>query len=170
MEHSEFARLASALRKKAKAVGETFFGQEGSAEDVAQETMIRLWKNWDSLSSLQEAERIVIRIAKHECINVWRREQRRPHTSLTISHEQTRPALHNGHTLEKDELTEAIRHAAATLTKSERRLWHMFAEAGMQTAEIAGATGINVRTVSSMLSHARHHIYNVLKEGGYIDG
>jgi DNA-directed RNA polymerase specialized sigma24 family protein len=46
----------------------------------------------------------------------------------------------------------------------------MFAEAQMDTREIAIATGINVRTVSAMLSHARGHIYNVLKEGGYIDG
>jgi DNA-directed RNA polymerase specialized sigma24 family protein len=46
----------------------------------------------------------------------------------------------------------------------------MFAEAGMEAIEIAAATGTNVRTVSSMLSHAHKHIYNLLKEGGYIDG
>jgi DNA-directed RNA polymerase specialized sigma24 family protein len=46
----------------------------------------------------------------------------------------------------------------------------MFAEAGMAPKEIAIATGIDVRTVSSMLSHARGQIYNVLKEGGHIDG
>ena len=162
--------MASELRRKAIAVGISFFSSEEEAEDVAQETMIRLWKAWGTLSSPEEAERLVVRITKHECVNMWRREQRRPHTSLTISHEQMRPALHEGHSLEESELTEAIRSAAATLRKSEQRLWRMFAEAGMQPNEIALATSINVRTVSSMLSHARHIIYNVLKEGGYIDG
>ena len=170
MEHTEFARLAPALREKAKAIGMNFFSSEGEADDIAQETVIRLWKAWGTLSSPQEAERLGVQIAKHECINVWRREQRRPHTSLTISHEQTQPAPAEGHNLEESELTEAIRRIALTLTRTEQRLWRMFAEAGMQTSEIASASGINVRTVSSMLSHARRHIYNVLKEGGYIDG
>ena len=72
--------------------------------------------------------------------------------------------------MEGDELSEAIRRAAGTLTKSEARLWRLFAEAGMTAAEISAITEINVRSVSTMLSHARSHIYKLLKEGGYIDG
>ena len=169
MEHTEFASLAPILRSKAKAVGMSFFASEEQAEDIAQETVISLWKAWGTLSSKEEAERMVVKVAKHECIDVWRREQRRPHTSLTISHEQTHPASSEAQTLEESELAEAIRQAASTLRKSEQRLWRMFAEAEMQPREIALVTGIQVRTVSSMLSHARHHIYNVLKEGGFID-
>ena len=146
MEHTEFERLAPILRTRAKRVGEDFFSAAEQAEDVAQETMIRLWKAWPSLSSPLEAERLAIRIAKHECIDAWRREQRRPHSSLTISHETALPASEEGQTLEESELKE-----------------------GMAPKEIAIATGINVRTVSSMLSHARHIIYNILKEGGYIE-
>ena len=170
MKHTEFERLAPILRTKAKAIGQSFFKEGEQTEDVAQETMIRIWKAWDTLSSPLEAERLAIRIAKHECVNVWRREQRRPHTSLTIAHETTHPASTDGHSLEESELAEALRHAANTLSRSEQRLWRMYAEAGMQTHEIATSTGINVRTVSSMLSHARRTIYNILKEGGYIDG
>ena len=162
--------MAHVLRRKAIVVGMNFFSSQEQAEDVAQETMIRLWKAWYGLCSPLEAERMAVRIAKHECINVWRREQRRPHTSLTISQEQTHPASGESRTLEESELAEAIRQAAATLRKSEKRLWRMFAEAEMQPREIASSTGIHVRTVSSMLSHARHTIYNMLKEGGYIDG
>ena len=169
MEHKEFEHLAPILRRKAIAVGMSFFSSEEQAEDVAQETMIRLWKAWDTLSSPGEAERLAIRIAKHECIDVWRREQRRPHTSLTISHEQSHPTLSEAHTIEESELAEAIRQAAKTLRKSEGCLWRMFAEAGMSPSEIALAAGISVRTVSSMLSHAKHYIYNVLKEGGFVD-
>ena len=170
MEHTEFERLAHILRSKAMAVGRSFFKEEEAAEDIAQETVIRLWKAWDTLTSPLEAERLAVRIAKHECINVWRREQRRPHSSLTISQETTLPASNEGQSLEESELTEALRQATQTLRRSEQRLWRMFAEAGMAPKEIANATDINVRTVSSMLSHARHRILNLLKEGGYIDG
>lgn len=170
MKHTEFERLAPILRSKAKAIGQSFFKEGEQTEDVAQETMIRLWKAWPSLSSSEEAVRLTVRIAKHECIDVWRREQRRPHTSLTIAHELTQPASTDNHSLEESELAEALRKAVDTLKRSEQRLWRMFAEAQMLPREIASSTGINVKTVSSMLSHARRHIYNVLKEGGYIDG
>ena len=170
MEHTEFERLAHILRSRAKQIGLSFFKEEEAAEDVAQETIISLWKAWGTLSSPLEAERLAIRIAKHECVNVWRREQRRPHSPLTTSHEVTLPASEEGHTLEKSELKAALHKATQTLRRSEQRLWRMFAEAQMDTREIAIATGINARTVSAMLSHARGHIYNVLKEGGYIDG
>ena len=170
MEHTEFERLAPILRTKAKQIGLSFFKEEEAAEDVAQETIISLWKAWGTLSSPLEAERLAIRIAKHECINVWRREQRRPHSPLTDSHEVTLPASDEDHTLEESELKAALHNATQTLRRSEQRLWRMFAEAQMDTREIAIATGINARTVSAMLSHARGHIYNVLKEGGYIDG
>ena len=170
MEHTEFERLAHILRSRAKQIGLSFFKEEEAAEDVAQETMIRLWKAWPSLSLPLEAERLAIRIAKHECIDVWRREQRRPHSPLTTSHEVTLPASEEDQTLEESELKSALHKATQTLRRSEQRLWRMFAEAQMDTREIAIATGINARTVSAMLSHARGHIYNVLKEGGYIDG
>lgn len=170
MEHTEFERLAPILRTKAKQIGLSFFKEEEAAEDVAQETIISLWKAWGTLSSPLEAERLAIRIAKHECIDVWRREQRRPHSPLTASHEVTLPASDEDQTLEESELKAALHKATQTLRRSEQRLWRMFAEAQMDTREIAIATGINARTVSAMLSHARGHIYNVLKEGGYIDG
>lgn len=170
MEHTEFERLAPYLRTRAKHIAENFFSSTEQAEDVAQETMIRLWKTWGTLSSPLEAERLAIRIAKHECVNVWRREQRRPHSPLTTSHEVTLPASDEDQTLEESELRTALHNATQTLRRSEQRLWRMFAEAQMDTREIAIATGINARTVSAMLSHARGHIYNVLKEGGYIDG
>ena len=170
MEHTEFERLAPILRSKAKAVGMSFFTSEEQAEDVAQETIISLWKAWGTLSSKEEAERLVVRIAKHECIDVWRSRQRHVIRPLTTGRETSHDASTESHSLEESELLEAMRRAAGTLRKSEQRLWRMFAEAEMQPREIAIVTGINVRTVSSMLSHARHHIYNVLKEGGYIDG
>ena len=170
MEHLEFEHLALILRSRAKAIGLSFFKEEEAAEDIAQETMISLWKTWGTLSSPIEAERMAIRIAKHECVNVWRRVQRRPHSPLTTSHEVTLTASEEGQTLEESELKAALHNATQTLRRSEQRLWRMFAEAQMDTREIAIATGINARTVSAMLSHARGHIYNVLKEGGYIDG
>ena len=170
MNHAEFARLAPVLRSKAKLIAGDFFSSTEDAEDVAQETMIRLWKAWLTLSAPSDAERLTVRIAKHECIDVWRSRQRHVVKPLTTRCETSSGTSPVGHSLEEAELAEALRRAALSLPRAEQRLWRMFAEAEMQTHEISTATGIDVRTVSSMLSRARRHIYNVLKEGGYIDG
>ena len=61
MEHTEFERLAHILRSRAKQIGLSFFKGEEAAEDVAQETIISLWKAWGTLSSPLEAERLAIR-------------------------------------------------------------------------------------------------------------
>ena len=104
MEHTAFEHFSHILRSKARAVGLGFFKEEETAEDIAQETMISLWKAWGTLSSPLEAERLAIRIAKHECINVWRKAQRQPHSSLTISHEIALPASNEERALEESEL------------------------------------------------------------------
>jgi len=49
MEHAEFIRLAPQLRKRAMSVGLSFFASVDEAEDVAQETLIRIWKAWKGL-------------------------------------------------------------------------------------------------------------------------
>ena len=169
MKSSEFSRLAPVLRTKAIAIGLSFFEQQEAAEDVAQEALIRLWKAWDTLPSPKDAEQLAVSLAKRECVNLYRKEQRRPHSSLSTAHEQVHPASHGSHSIEEDELAEAIRHATHTLPRAEARLWRMFAEAGMEAGEISLITDINVRSVSTMLSHARKHIFKLLKEGGYID-
>ena len=169
MKPCEFSRLAPALRTKAITIGLSFFEQQEAAEDVAQEALIRLWKAWDTLPSPKDAEQLAVSLAKRECVNLYRKEQRRPHTSLSSAQEQVHPASHSSHSIEENELAEAIRQAAHTLPRTEARLWRMFAEAGMKAGEISLITDINVRSVSSMLSHARKHIFKILKEGGYID-
>ena len=41
-------------------------------------------------------------------------------------------------------------------------------QAQMNSAQIAAATGINSRSVSTMLSSARHHLCETLKKGGFL--
>lgn len=169
MKQTDFTRMYLELRTKAKAIGYDFFGNQEVVDDVAQEVLLRLWKVWNTLLSPEDALRLAVALAKRECINLWRKEQHHKNIPLTHNHETIRPAPHEAHSLEEYELSEAIRHATYTLPKAEARLWRMYAEAGLQAGEIAIVTGMNVRSVSSMLSRARQHIYKLLKEGGHID-
>ena len=99
--------------------------------------------------------------------------QRRQHKGIVVPLvQQSAPEVSSSVTasdlLHEHELREALSQAIGHLRPSERRLWIMFAEAQMDAAQIAAATGIGVRTVSSMLSSARNKIKNELKKGGIV--
>ena len=110
-----------------------------------------------------------MRLTKHACIDI----QRRQHTDVMQSLEaMQRVDAASGQTaseaLHERELREAVARAVSLLRPSERRLWTMFAEGQMDTAQIAAATGILTRTVSATISTARRKIMNELKKGGFL--
>lgn len=169
MAPAEFTSVAQALRPRLLALGRNFFGDGDAAEDAVQEAMMRLWTAWQQLPTETDVERLAVRLTKHACIDI----QRRQHTDVMQSLEaMQRVDAASGQTaseaLQERELREAVARVVSLLRPSERRLWTMFAEAQMDTAQIAAATGIHPRTVSAMLSTARRKIMNELKKGGIL--
>ena len=169
MAPAEFSYLAQTLRPRLLALGQSFFGDDEAAEDAVQEAMMRLWTAWQGLQSLADAERLAVRLTKHACIDAQRRrhvDQMVPIRSTTLA-EAANETTANEALLER-EMREVVMQAVNHLRPSERRLWTMFAEAQMPTAQIAAEAGIDVRTVSAMLSTARRKIKNELKKGGWL--
>ena len=169
MTPAEFTSIASSLRPRLLSLGRSFFGDAEPAEDAVQEALMRLWTTWTQLPTAADAERLAVRLTKHACVSGLRRlhkgivvplvQQSAPEVSSSIAASDL---------LHEHELREALSQAIGHLRPSERRLWIMFAEAQMDAAQIAAATGIGVRTVSSMLSSARNKIKNELKKGGIV--
>ena len=169
MAPTEFTSIAQVLRPKLLTLGRDFFGDAASAEDAVQEALMKLWTAWQQLPSRVDAERLAVRLTKHACIDAMRRR----HTERVLPLEETQPTeamseASASDTLHEREVREAVAKTLNLLRPSERRLWTMFAEAQMETAQIAAATGINIRTVSATLSTARRKIMNELKKGGIL--
>ena len=169
MTPAEFASIASSLRPRLLALGRSFFGDVEPAEDAVQEALMRLWTTWTQLPSAVDAERLAVRLTKYACVSGLRRQ----HKGIVVPLDAQPTAKVSSSVAASDlllehELREALSQAIGCLRPSERRLWIMFAEAQMDTAQIAAATGIGVRTVSSMLSTARNKIRNELKKGGIV--
>ncbi len=169
MTPAEFTTFAKMRRPRLLALGRDFFGETESAEDAVQEALIKLWTTWQQLPSPTDAERLAVRLTKYACIDI----QRRRHTEQAVSLEtlpQTETASEFTATdlLHGREVREAVAKAVHLLRPSERRLWTMFAEAQMETTQIAAATGISPRSVSAMISTARRKIMNELKKGGFL--
>ena len=161
MKAEMFTFVVSRLRPRLLALALKFNPDSVAAEDAVQEALMRLWTAWERLAKEEDAERLAIRLTKHACIDAFRQSQQQQTVALKDNTATTtEDAIH------ETELQQALERAVASLSPSERRLWTLFAEAQMSSAQIAAATGISVRSVSSMLSTARRHIVESLKKGG----
>ena len=161
MKAEMFTSVVSRLRPRLLALALQFNADRDAAEDAVQEALMRLWTAWERLAEEEDAERLAVRLTKHACINAFRQSQQQQTVALKDNAATTsEDAMH------ETELQQALERAVAALSPSERRLWTLFAEAQMSSAQIAAATGISVRSVSSMLSTARRPIVESLKKGG----
>ena len=161
MKVEQFTSIVSRIRPRLLALASQF--DADTAEDAVQEALMRLWTAWQQLSAPADAERLAVRLTKHACIDDYRRRQRQQTIELNSV-----VATETADVTDEVVLQDALERAVNVLPPAERRLWTMHAEAQMNSAQIAAATGINSRSVSTMLSSARHHICETLKKGGLI--
>lgn len=161
MKAEMFTSIVSRLRPRLLALASQFDADSDAAEDAVQEALMRLWTAREGLKEATDAERLAVRLTKHACIDAYRKRQQQ--RTVTLKDVETTATADN---VLEAELQRALEQAVAALPPAERRMWNMFAEAQMDSAQIAAATGIGIRSVSSMLSTARRHIVESLKKGG----
>lgn len=167
MTHEAFEHIAQELRPRLLGIGRRFFHEEETAEDIAQETLMRLWLVREQIDPQMGIEPLAQRMAKNLCVSEWRKRQVR-HTvqqhAATLSQPDTTTQQ-----LEAKEAIARLREAISLLSPAEQRLFRMRHEAEMDTAQIAAVTGIDPRSVSAMLSTAKRKLKDILnKKGGLL--
>ncbi len=161
MKAEQFTSVVSCIRPRLLSLASQF--DADTAEDAVQEALMRLWTAWEQLPEPIDAERLAVRLTKHACIDDYRRRQLRPTVEL-----KEVATMGMVDTTDMTTLQRTLEQAVAALPHAECRLWTMHSEAQMTPSQIAAATGIAVRSVSTMLSAARRHICETLKKGGVL--
>ena len=163
MTQQEYEHIVPELRPRLKDIGRQFFGDEEMAEDIAQETLMRLWLLRERIASLTDIKPLAVRMAKNLCVSEWRKQKVRQGNALHAefpAHEDTQ------HNMElKDEIAR-LRQAVSQLKPAEQRLFRMRHEAEMDIQQISAVTGIGVRSVSAMLSTAKRKLSEILNTKG----
>ena len=164
MTQQEYEHIVPELRPRLKDIGRQFFGNEETAEDIAQETLMRLWMLRDRIEPQTDIEPLAVRMAKNLCVSEWRKQKVRQGNVLPIE-----PTTHEDiqHDVEIKEEIARLKKAVSLLKPAEQRLFRMRHEAEMDIRQIAAATGIGARSVSAMLSAAKRKLQEILtKKGG----
>lgn len=163
MTQQEYEHIVPELRPRLKDIGRQFFGDEEMAEDIAQETLMRLWLLRERIASLTDIKLLAVRMAKNLCVSEWRKQKVRQGNALQAefpAHEDTQRNMEL-----KDEIAR-LRQAVSQLKPAEQRLFRMRHEAEMDIQQISAVTGIGVRSVSAMLSTAKRKLSEILNTKG----
>lgn len=163
MTQQEYEHIVPELRPRLKDIGRQFFGDEEMAEDIAQETLMRLWLLRDRIDPQTDIKPLVVRMAKNLCVSEWRKQKVRQENALQVevtAHED----IHRNVEL-KEEIV-LLQKAVSQLKPAEQRLFRMRHEAEMDIQQISAVTGIGVRSVSAMLSTAKRKLLEILNPKG----
>ena len=163
MTQQEYEHIVPSLRPRLKDIGRQFFGSDDAAEDIAQETLMRLWMVRDRIAPQADIEPLAVRMAKNLCVSEWRKQKVRQGNAL-----QVKLATHDDiqHHVELQEEIARLQKAVSQLKPAEQRLFLMRHEAEMDIQQISAVTGIGARSVSAMLSTAKRKLLEILNPKG----
>lgn len=159
MTRSEFETIAPGLREHIVAMVRRISAEADAdlADDVAQDTLLRLWTMRERLESYRSVESLAMVIARHRAIDLLRH----PLKSLVTmdeSFEQADTSLSAEETLivmeERSEIDEII----ASLPSAQQAILKMKHIEGLEVNEIASITGSSPGAIRVSLSRTRHHI------------
>lgn len=163
MDSQAYISQATTLRRKAVESSRRHGAPAEEAEDIAQETMIRIWQLCPKIDSPQKAEALTCCIARNLTINWYRREKRRaPEEAIPteIPDESNPTDVH----LEEQENNEWLRKQLAGLPSTEYTVLHLRQVEGLDNKTIAYRLGIEERSVATLLSRARHRLLEEIKK------
>ena len=140
--------------------GYRMMGDNAEAEDVAQETFLRLWRNIDTWRADAPLIHWLHRVAYNLCID---RLRRRKPVSLEALPEPLDPEENPAGTLHRLELADAVAVAIAQLPERQRAAVVLVHQEGFSNIETAALMEISVEAVESLLSRARRSLRRLLE-------
>ncbi len=135
-------------------------GDAAEAEDVAQESFLRLWRTLDTWRAEAPLIHWLHRVAYNLCIDRLRR--RRP-VSLDAAPEPLDPSDGPANTLHRIEIADAVAQAIARLPDRQRAAVVFVHQEGLNNIETAELMGISVEAVESLLARGRRTLRKTLE-------
>ncbi len=152
-ERSAFAELVHRHLGLCIGLGRRVLGNDADAEDVAQETMLKLWQTSDALTIGTEGLRPwLARVTYNRAID--RLRARRPVDTLDAA-DDLAEAASQVRTLEDNDVKVRVEKALDRLPERQRAALVLFHYQGFTQAEVADAMTISIDAVESLLGRAR---------------
>lgn len=165
MTRKEIENILPNLRQHAYNIGYRFFGNHDDAEEVAQESLLRLWQYCQQLDSGQDIKLLATKVAKRVSIDIYRQNHK---IETTILENIPPPTADKSYapdsTIIGEDTQKIIDNSIDRLQNREKQLIKLSQE-DIDTKEISRQTKLPVRSVRSMIAMAKNKIKkNILKQ------
>lgn len=160
MTESTFIAQAPALRSKAIAVASRWVASD-EAEDIAQDTLLRLWTLREAVQTPQHAEALVIKMAWQRCADGWRRCRTVPIDSGQAVADD-RSAAPDA-CLEQADNEEWLHRRLASLPSMQYQVLRLRQVEQKSHTEIAAILGTTPHSVATLLSRARQQLLEAIR-------
>lgn len=166
MNQQQFEHAARQLRQQAWQTANRMLSDSADADDVASETMLRLWAVHDTLRDATHAVRLAVVVARHVAID----QQRRRRPSVRLDGGATAIPVNIPVTdtpdcqLQWHEDEQWLRRRIEQLPPREIQVLQLRQTERRSNAEIAALLGIGEASVATLLSAARRKLFNDIKE------
>lgn len=162
MDKKRFTSMAQTLRPRIIAYASSLCGNSCDAEDIAQDTLLKMWSLGDRLGTYRSAEALAVVIARNLCIDMMRmRRVNCPDIESLSDEASLQEADSSLIAAETAKETDAILRALPESQQIMLRMRHIEGMEYRDIAEMLGTTEGNVRT---SLSRARQRVKNLFKE------
>lgn len=159
MELKQFKIVVIPLRGRLLGYAQKLTENVSDAEDIVQETMIKLWNMRDKLDEYNSIEALAMKMTYNLCIDTWRRKRPDNYTLELF------PEANETHTPEKvleakDEMS-LMKEIIDSLPPLQSMIIRMKDIEGYETHEIVEITGCNNEAIRSNLSRARKKVRDI---------
>ena len=132
-------------------------GNRFEAEDLAQETFIKAYKNLDALKEQDKARSWLYSIARNVTIDFFRRNKNRsiPLDSAIMENYARATAVDYRNDVMQSEVSQELQKCLAALSEDDRMIVKLLYYEGFSYMEICDLLNINQNTLKSRLHRAR---------------
>jgi RNA polymerase sigma-70 factor (ECF subfamily) len=142
-------------------------GSRAEAEEVSQESFLRLWQEAGRFVARAKPSTWLYRVAPNLAIDRLRRRRERPDPDGI---EQLAGTAGPAQSHDRRQLAAAVQRALAELPERQRAAIGLVHYQGLSNAEAAEVLGVGVRALESLLARARRQLREGLAEYADADG
>jgi RNA polymerase sigma-70 factor (ECF subfamily) len=145
-----------------------FLGRAEDAEDVVQESFIRMWKSLSTYRNEAKLSTWLYKIAVNLCLDVLKSSHRKQQTASLevsdhVSEEWNLSQRAADHELQASELHVLIQEAASELTPKQKAVFILRDLEGLPVEEVSNILSMSAGNVKSNLYYARQQMSEKLK-------
>lgn len=136
------------------------------ADDIIQETFLRLWISRDKLPEIEHPRSWILRIVFHQSFS-WLRRQAVHHKALDAMSLQPAAGISTEEEVIYHSIVKTIAEAVQQLPAQAKRIYLLSREKGLKIPEIAQELGLSPHTVKNSLVRSLRSIREFLEQAGH---